>query len=205
MGIQVCSCDPGYSGNDCRFRNCPTGDDPMTLQTVATDSASLDYQVDEVQTITFQDSLGGIVGQSGEFSLKFTSSNGDTWQTWTLDLETVTAISIREALIALPNQAIPDCEVNADGSDAFTVTFSHERTAGDQNLIEIDGVACTDNGCQPISAGLGSHTSTVVETTKGTEENAVCSNRGHCNAEDGTCSCAAGYYGEACAGQTIIF
>lgn len=205
--IQVCKCDPGFEGVACEKRSCKPGDDPLTLQTIST----LLYQVNEVQTISFTDSGSGAI--TGEFLLKYTDWRGETWNTHPIDIALATAISVEEALESIPNNPIPSITVAKTGAGAssgaltFTLTFDDEATPGDQQAITIETAGCTTNGCQPVYTGLtsgGTLTATVTETTKGTEENAECSNRGKCDYEVGTCICENGYYGEACQGQTII-
>merc|ERR1711871_569977 len=44
----------------------------------------------------------------------------------------------------------------------------------------------------------------VSEVTKGSKESAVCSNRGVCNYETGTCVCAEGFTKEACSEQSVL-
>jgi len=44
----------------------------------------------------------------------------------------------------------------------------------------------------------------VSEVTKGSKESAVCSNRGVCDYETGTCVCAEGFTKEACSEQSVL-
>lgn len=205
--IQVCTCDAGYTGPACTERMCKKGDDPMTLQTVD----AYTNQEDEVQAFEFSDS--GAAAITGLFTLKYTDWRGQQWTTHPIDIATATAISVEEALIALPNSAIPSVSVVVSGTGAsggditFTVTFDDEATPGDQNELEVDYTACTTAGCQPVISGVSSAntlTVAVSTTTAGTEENVPCSGRGLCATDTGLCKCFAGYYGEACQTQTII-
>merc|ERR1719387_3283610 len=173
----------------------------MTLQTVGGNT----IQVNEVQKIVFGDDGGNAL--TGQFVLSFKDWRGETWYTHPIDVATATAISIEEALEALPNNPIPSITVVKSGAGAssgavtFTITFDDESTPGDQPMIGVDIAGCTANGCQPVSSGVtstGTTTAVVTEVTKGTEENAECSNRGYCDYEVGTCVCHDGYYGEAC-------
>jgi len=203
---QVCVCDPGYYGNDCGFRMCKPGDDPLTLQTVD----AYTYQEDEVQTITFTDSGSGAI--TGTFSLTYQDWRGESWVTHPIDIATATTISVEEALVAIPNHAIPDVTVTSSGAAtsgdlSFTITFTSGHTPGDQAPLVVNYDACVTAGCQPVLTGLtatNTLTVTVAEATKGTEELNECSNRGKCNLDTGVCKCFAGYYGEACEMQTII-
>eukprot|EP00924_Labyrinthula_sp_SR-Ha-C_P009490 maker-scaffold_2-augustus-gene-25.2-mRNA-1 protein AED:0.16 eAED:0.16 QI:216/0/0.33/1/0/0.33/3/0/624 len=202
--IQVCDCDPGWTGTDCASRKCKLGDDPLTLHTP--DGSA--FQVDEVQTISFTTGSGAI---TGEFTLSYTDWRGETWETHPIDVATATSISIEEALEALPNGAIPQISVSSTGTAAspplnFLVTFTAEGNSGDQPLLVVNKAGCTVNGCQPVYTGLSGTTpnGAVTETTKGTEERLECSRRGVCDPDSGLCNCFTGYYGEACQLQTVI-
>lgn len=205
--IQVCKCDPGFQGIACEKRSCKPGDDPLTLQTIDT----LTYQENEVQTLKFDDNGGAAL--TGSFVIKYTDWRGETWNTHPINIATASAISVEEALEALPNNPIPSITVSKTGAGAasgavtFTITFDDEATPGDQQPLSLEIVGCVVDGCQPVYPALtssGTTTAVVQETTKGTEELDECSNRGKCDYEVGTCVCENGYYGEACQGQTII-
>ena len=205
--IQICSCDPGWTGVSCKQRKCKTGDDPLTLTVVGGST----IQENEVQQLKFDDS--GANALSGTFALKYTDWRGETWTTHAIDISTATAISIKEALTALPNNAIPSVTVASSGAGAalgaitFTVTFDDDGVSGNQPELVIDNTACITPGCQPVITSVSSAATTtaVVETTvEGTKENDECSRRGRCNAETGLCECFQGYYGEACELQTVI-
>lgn len=197
---QVCVCDPGYEGVDCASRMCPVGDDIMTTQTKGDLSVS---QTAEVQQIRFYDSVA--LG-SGGVVISYTDFRGETWGTWDLDVATLTAIAIEEALVALPNHAIPSITVSTSVSSGtertFLVTFTSEENSGDQQMLSLDYSGCTSSGCQPLYSALSAGTGLVTENTKGTTESATCSNRGACNAETGTCVCTEGFHGQACEKQT---
>lgn len=202
----VCKCDPGFDGADCSARKCPLGDDPLTT----VDSSGVTQQVDEIQTITISDDTGAIT--AGQFTLKFEDQYGMVHETRVLDITTATAITVKEALESLPNRVIPSVSMTMTGSLAggtieYVATFDNKINSGDLPMMMIDTATCSIAGCQPhkgtAMAGAGTVTASVAETTKGTKERVVCSNRGLCITEDGVCQCSAGYTGVACESQTV--
>jgi len=191
--IQQCKCDPGYAGYDCSEKLCRTGDDPLT-------ESGADPE--EVQELDFDTNAV----TAGDFTLTYTDWRGAKWTTWAIDIDGLTPLAIKEALIALPNQAIPDVEVVQPdpNTEKYEVHFDEVTNPGAQELLVVDGTACSASGCMPEMAG---HTGTVVVTrtaSASTLENEPCSNRGTCDTTTGICACEGGYYGEACQLQTII-
>lgn len=194
--VQVCQCDPGYEGHDCSMRKCKLGDDPMSLY------AAGSAEVDEEQTITIGSSA--TFTAAGAFVLGFTDWRGEEWITRPIDVDTISVIAIREALLTLPQRAIDDVTVtittDTTSSIVFVVTFTSSETPGNQPALNVYTDGCVLHGCQPYYAGVagGTITTTVVETTAGTSERAVCSSRGHCDSETGICKCFSGFYGVRC-------
>jgi hypothetical protein len=206
--IQGCKCDPSYEGADCSLRKCPVGDDPLTS---CTDPAA------EVQTISF-----ATTGTAGQIVIGFTDSMNKKWYTrpittWDLsavDWSAETAPSVEyvaqdlaRALTELPNHVIESVTVSSTEAAAaatFAITFDSDHNTGDIPLITVETAGCTTAGCQPYYTGPVTTTVTVAETTKGTGEAAVCSNRGVCDSDTGLCGCHAGYTDEACSQQTVL-
>merc|ERR1719478_1633316 len=135
--IQVCVCDPGYEGDKCEKKMCKKGDDPMTLANFASNAWTA--QTAEVQTITF----AGTVAAGDQYTITYTDWRGQSWTTWGLDMIAGTATEIKEALEALPNQAIPSVTVaissalSASGG-TITITFSDAMNSGDQHALVVD-------------------------------------------------------------------
>lgn len=203
--IQICVCDPGWTGPSCSQRMCKPGDDPMATY----DSTGLNLQTSEVQTVTITDQGAG-ARPTGTFLLEYKDWRGQVWHTWAIELSTLSSIAVQEALEGLPNHAIPSVEVSTvtltAESYSFDVTFSSPDTTGNQVSLTIQHAGCSIDGCQPFYDGITAAATGVYTVTSvdGTTENAVCSERGFCNAETGICECIDGYYGESCDKQTVI-
>jgi hypothetical protein len=152
--VQVCVCDGGFSGPDCSQRLCPVGDDPTTL----CDPVSPTHHVQRIsfKTNMVPASASNIVGD--EASLGWEDAYGtmshsqrmtDLWS------PTAGADSIRQALLNLPNFAIPDVTVqpvtaSSDAEREYLVTFTSPRTPADVNLLTCpDTMGCNHAGCAP--------------------------------------------------------
>jgi hypothetical protein len=187
--IQMCACDPGYTGYDCSERICPQGDDPITTSGI---SVVYNFQTDATP--------------AGDVTLKYNDWRGNTFETNALDLATITANVIQEALLALPNQAVTSVTVTgSDPSDGagFDITFN-SPTSGASDGLTVQSVVCAVHGCQPKVTTASTNTLALTVGSTQTIEFATCSNRGSCDTTTGLCLCESGYFGEACEGQTII-
>jgi hypothetical protein len=147
----------------------------------------------------------------GTFVIYFTTPDGTKLSTYGLNVDTVTALEIQEALTALPESAIPSVTVDvssaSDSSTVFTVTFSDQYNAGAQNPLELGVADNSAQGSQPVFAVTGtvSGTPTCVRTTGVTlEESLECAGRGTCDTETGKCKCHKGFNGKACESQTSL-
>jgi len=195
---QACRCDPGYEGPACNMRKCPRGDDPLSTG-----------QVDEVQQLI----ISSTASMDGTFALQLQGWDGQVFTTRALNIDTVSSISIAEAIQALPNNAFPQVTVSSvtrvgtTDSITFSVTFSATENAGGQTpIVILKGDANTDDHAnQPIYRLTGGTiTPTVTVTTAATEEGLVCSGRGSCDSDTGLCACHQGFYGHSCAMQTAL-
>jgi len=173
--IQACVCDGEFFGPDCSLRRCPRGDDPLTV-CAETDTHANDRQIQRLVLSSTPGSGGdnllasGIVDYvAGDLVLHFTDNHGEVWTTGrinepytddTVGNTNAGAILIENALEALPNYKIPDVEVEleavatsgAASSITFAVTFSNERTSGNQQLLACDPLplGCVTAGCSPM-------------------------------------------------------
>jgi len=210
--IQACVCDPYYEGADCSLRQCPRGDNILTVKTGSSD------QVNTVQTILIADDTNGN-DPSGEMTLTFTDLYGGVWTTRPITIgssDTNDQNAINDALQALPNQVIESVTVartSSTGTDAegflYTITFTSSHNAGTQNLLKVNIDGCNRSGCTPIFSGVTSAddepiTVTVADATTTKKESAVCSEHGLCDTETGICNCFSGYYDEDCSKQTVL-
>ena len=168
--VMGCVCNEGYHGYDCSLYSCPTGDNPDTDDPT---------QVDEQQNLACVDENG-----AGSVVLDY---KGQLTTSISVD---ATAIDVRDALEALSNIRYVTvtnatdsqmlCDTTANGGGGFTVTFLTEH--GDLPLISVE-------------SSTGDAAITITEVTKGTKENAVCSDRGICDESTGDCVCFPGYAG----------
>jgi hypothetical protein len=183
--IQGCVCDPGYSGYDCSDRLCPKGDDPLNTGV---------SQVDHATTIKFTAMSGTVT-----FFIRFVDEFGDEWTTSTLTSTTyntdTTDNGLADALLALPNNAIPSVSVTVPsgvangGTDKwYTVTFTGNPGDMASSLTVVTA---------------GTVTAARTEVT-GTKTNTECSGRGLCDYETGICNCFRGYRLQDCSGQSSL-
>lgn len=207
--IQGCQCDPGYEGNACEQRKCPRGDDAMTV-------GSGTGHFTQTLVITGGASTTTAFGAaSGEVLLTFSDQHtGERYSTAAIDVATISAIAIEEQLTALPNKAIPSCEVTQSATSdsphtkTFTIKYKDSFTSGTQAGVTVEKVGCLLNGCETAYEGeVLSATALASISITGTaadaeSENAVCANRGECDTTSGECKCNDGFKGQACEIQT---
>lgn len=205
--IQACVCDPYYEGTDCSLRQCPRGDNILTLNDVST-----------VQKININDATDATFAPSGQITITYTDLYGGDWTTRPITIDGIEAdgVAIANALKALPNQVIESvtCAWIAEGTTGSDIscTFDSTHNAGVQNLLKVNIGGCQRAGCAPIYTGLNTNDGehgiavTVTDTTAANthKEAKVCSEHGLCDTETGLCNCFSGYYDEDCSQQTVL-
>jgi hypothetical protein len=79
---RACLCDYSFTGDDCSLRDCPHGDDPLTVTTTPQDATlggtNKHTQHNEKQNIYLKTMRGSL---SGSFTLTFTDAFGQQWTT----------------------------------------------------------------------------------------------------------------------------
>ena len=204
--IQACVCDPYYEGTDCSLRQCPRGDNILTLN-----------ENNTVQKISIYDGTTS-TDPAGEITITFTDLYGGVWTTQAITIATAAAdaTNIQNALMALPNGVIESITCSfatitgGDFGGAVSCTFTSAHNSGVQNLMQVNYIGCKRAGCTPIYDGLttGEADLTVTVTDETTasahKEAAICSEHGLCDTETGICNCFSGYYDEDCSQQTVL-
>jgi hypothetical protein len=227
--IQACVCDPYYEGTDCSLRQCPRGDNILTLDQIST-----------VQELAIWDNAASTSFPTGKYTLTFTDLYGGEWTTRPLTLPPTSTFhaEVEAALKQLPNSVVEsvtcindvDGDTNQDNSLVASnaniaaygymarCTFTGDQNAGVQNLIKINTGGCNRAGCTPLYTGLDTSTtggtrSGVLDVTNNAiyssetspwKEAKVCSEHGLCDTETGLCECFSGYFDEDCSKQTVL-
>eukprot|EP01035_Chromulina_nebulosa_P017623 gene17623-23200_t len=138
-----CSCDKGYYGPDCSYRQCKYGVDPLYLDDVATVRYSIyDFAVLTTKT-TYTDYTDPLFsdGQSqynaGHFAIRFYDSVGEDWLTEPIEAGSSCATVI-DALEALPNNVIPagvtECTLTTRISQGGTIAKNFDSYDGQHPL-----------------------------------------------------------------------
>jgi len=223
--IQACVCDPYYEGTDCSLRQCPRGDNILTLDQIST-----------VHEIVVYDAAGSAV-PTGTITLTYTDLYGGVWTTQPITVDTNIHTNIASALTALPNGVIesiscvknPDIDGSAGVDNSYVAaadistfgyvvhcTFTGDQNAGVQNTMTVNMGGCTRAGCSPLYAGTdivtkGGSVDVTTETVyagstdvQSHKEAAICSEHGLCDTETGLCECFSGYFDEDCSKQTVL-
>lgn len=176
-----CVCDEGWYGPDCTLRACPTGDDPLTGTSSDTTNG---VQVNEKQIVT-------CAANGGTFTLTF---KGFTTAKIPYDASLSDFTAAFEALSSVYNDF--DTAISAsytgtntkactDTGNAITIQFL--QNFGSPPLILPDGSLLTHSSSifEPII--------TTSKSIPGTKEDNTCSDRGICDTDTGTCTCATGF------------
>lgn len=175
--IQGCVCEYPYDGYDCSYRECPTGDDPLTtgqvneiqiFKCVATGGSFVFfYEGEATATIQYGASASAV-----EAAIEAHSRIGDVSVTFSIDDD--------------------DSAVCMTGT-SNVVQIEFLQNFGDINplvpyvddLASGGSITLSDNGDSTITDS----TDTVYTSVQGTKESMYCSDRGLCDITTGSCSC----------------
>ncbi|KAL4138227.1 hypothetical protein PRIC2_001734 [Phytophthora ramorum] len=169
--VQGCYCDKvpldrgksvRYSGYSCAKTPCPSGDDPWTTS-----------QADEVQTVSCS-------ADGGTFTLSF---RGETTLPIPFSAPTAAVKSGLERLLTITSVSVAySTGTAACGSAGNDVAVTFHSPSGDLPLLSISASSLTHSTAAVATS--------IVQTTQGTKEDAVCNNRGRCDEDTGTCVCS---------------
>jgi hypothetical protein len=177
--IYGCVCDNGYTGPDCLLRECPRGDDPLT----GTVQDPNGVQYNEEQDITCK-------ATGGTFKLAFRKQTTEPIE-WDAMIPDMTKVfnalptvnhGVGGAIIAYAGIITVACT-----SLGNIITISFAQDFGDVPLVIPDGLLLLH------SSAVESPELRSREKTRGTKENAFCSNRGVCDYSGAVCTCTLGF------------
>lgn len=191
---QACVCDPGYSGVDCRQRDCPKGADPLIDEVVV--SGNIRSVANEHQTLTFTGATGST---TNNIVLQYTDLFGETWTTASIAVTTdgtpaISANGIAAGLTGIPNSVIEQVSVSCA---ALVCTVDFTNNPGVLNLITVKSAS----DVTPTVATVDQNTGGSPKVSNAAVE---CSNRGLCDYETGLCKCFRGYRLDDCSAQHAL-
>lgn len=177
--IQGCVCDFPNFGYDCSQRQCPGGDDPLTVS-----------QVNEVQLLRCVASQGSFVlyyNGLPSSNIPFTA-NVAYLKKSLMHIPSLTGLKVTSS--SGNNAAICDSK----GSSIVSIEFTEQFGSLHPLVAQIDKSMMDIGGFIEISAdGFTTMTSPISKITyksvKGSKENDICSNRGSCDENTGVCDC----------------
>lgn len=118
--------------------------------------------------------------------------------------------SVGSSASSTGNFAFTDSARAADAvtADSTYLAYSNAYYGTGGDMLVVDSKPDAIRGGSAIAMDITytgpSGSCSVEEVTKGSKESAVCSNRGVCDYETGTCVCAEGFMKEACSEQSVL-
>jgi hypothetical protein len=225
--IMYCKCDPGYSGPGCASRMCKTGNDPLSVL----DSSGA-AEIPHMTTIEWESTAAITAGEVFLTYTDWRGETWETWVLNAATMTALSVEEALQGLPnhAVPDVTVADCSTQPTYGACFEVTYDLTHNSGSQSgklAWGCSGVqastsatdpeiaaGCDKDGCQPRVVAFDTPTNldfSVADSSGsgntpdvGTSEGIVCSGRGHCDSDSGSCVCLEGYYGEMCHMQTTI-
>ncbi|KAH8098487.1 hypothetical protein JL720_1432 [Aureococcus anophagefferens] len=167
--LRSCSCAAGFAAHDCSVWDCPTGDDPFTLE-----------GNNEVQRVTCEGDRGTVV-----LAFRGASTKPIPWD--------ATASDVRAALLQLPTLRTSGGAISVGVVGSVDVFCGHPAVVTEISFLQdfgdlpalVPDVRDLGYTLYPTKVGKIS----VAEMTKGTKEDRECSGRGLCDTLTGRCGC----------------
>lgn len=175
--IQGCDCDYPNTGYDCRLRECPRGDDPLTTG-----------QVNEVQLVECRSSTGSFVLFYNGQPSRWIPATANPLTVKRALLQGIPELKDVKVTFSLPLGHACQLQTNIIIIE-FTTNFGPQNPLvpqGDQTLIASGGSILVNADGVSTWTDFNQH---QLQSVKGSKENDICANRGACDLNEGTCNC----------------
>ena len=189
--VHACVCDEFFEGHDCSQRSCPKGDDTSTE---VCSNPSTGAPLTEVQRVRCAFQHGSSLSPPLHFEYKKRKSPQIS--------ATATAGEVQAAIEAIPGISNAHIRVVSVEFDRGATICAPAGQKPVDTLITFD---TTNDLEQLMVRGVDSSELLVSQQAEvvfnGHVENAVCNNKGLCNAQEGVCECFSGWGSSDGSGQ----
>lgn len=210
--LMGCICDEGYTGYDCSQRVCPLGDDPLKNHLNLKNGIAEETQ-DEIQLIRCLANQGGFTLYYKKYSTNFfhySASQSD------IENELRKIPSLEQVIVTFSIQGASACVIQGNGQAELTDDGSSSSTSqGLGNVISIqfrrvygqippiystiDSTMKSSGGYVEVNYATSDSVKTWIDALgvtykprKTLKESLICSGKGDCDYNTGTCKCYEG-------------